>query len=125
MSRLSSTGPPLAALVEPASRAARGRCARPRMRVVLVVHQPELERGRGAEDAQRLVRILHAGQLHGDAVDALARHDRLGHAELVDAVAQRGDVLLDREVLALLDLRRASARRVDRAALAERVGRRA
>ena len=35
--------------------------------------------------------------------DALPRHDRLGHAQLVDAIAQRRDVLLDREVLALLE----------------------
>ena len=34
---------------------------------------------------------------------ALPRHDRLGHAQLVDAIAQRGDVLLDREILPLLE----------------------
>ena len=48
-------------------------------------------------------RILDAGQLDEDAVEALALHDGLGHAELVDAVAQRQRVLLDREVLALAD----------------------
>ncbi len=72
-------------------------------RVILVVDQPELERRGGAEHAQRLVRILHAGQLHDDPVDALPRDDRLRHAEFVHAIAQRRDVLLDREVLALLD----------------------
>ena len=33
--------------------------------------------------------VLHARQLHHDAVGALLLDDRLGHAELVDAVAQR------------------------------------
>src|SRR3546814_6542160 len=32
------------------------------------------------------------------AVGALALHQRLGHAKLIDAVTQRGQVLLDREV---------------------------
>ena len=94
---------------------------RPCNGVVLVVHEPELEGGRRAEHAQRFVGILHAGQLHDDAVEALAGDDRLGDAEFVDAIAQRGDVLLDREVLPLLDLRRAQPDR-DGTALAERVG---
>ena len=53
--------------------------------------------GRGGAD-QALGRggVLHARQLHDHAVVALALDDRLGHAELVDAVAQGGDVLLDR-----------------------------
>ena len=45
--------------------------------------------------------ILDAGQLDEDAVEALPLHDGLGHAELVDAIAQRHGVLLDREILAL------------------------
>ena len=52
-----------------------------------------------------LGRVLHARKLHVDAIQALALHDRLGHPQLIDAIAQRGDVLLDRVVLALLDLR--------------------
>jgi hypothetical protein len=40
--------------------------------------------------------VLHAGQLHHDAVRALLLDHRLGHAELVDPVVQRGDVLLQR-----------------------------
>ncbi len=75
--------------------------------VVLVVDEPELQRRRRAEHAQRLVRVLHARQLHHDAVHALPGDDRLRDAEFVDAIAQRRDVLLDREVLALLDLVRA------------------
>ena len=78
------------------------------------------EGGRRTEHAQRFVGILHAGQLHDDAVEALAGDDRLRDAEFVHAIAQRGDVLLDREVLPLLDLRRAQTDR-DGSALAEGV----
>jgi hypothetical protein len=53
---------------------------------------------RGSPSAAR---ILGARQLHDDAPLALALDDGLGHAEGVDAVAQRGDVLLQREVLDL------------------------
>jgi hypothetical protein len=42
-------------------------------------------------------RVLHARQLHDDAVGALLLDDRFGNAEFVDAVVQGGDVLLDRE----------------------------
>ena len=56
--------------------------------VVLVVDQVELERRGGAEHAQRLVRVLNAGQLHEYAVEPLPRHDGLGNAQLVDTVAQ-------------------------------------
>ena len=73
-------------------------------RVVLHVLETELERGHAAQDVLDLGRILHAGQLHVDAVETLALHDRLGHAQLVDPVAQRRDVLLDRVVLALAHL---------------------
>ena len=44
--------------------------------------------------------------MHVDAIDPLALHDGLGDPELVHAVAQRRDVLLDGVVLALADLRR-------------------
>jgi hypothetical protein len=47
-------------------------------------------------------RVLGAGQLHDDAPLALALDDGLGDAQRVDAVAQRGDVLLQREALDLL-----------------------
>jgi hypothetical protein len=89
--------------------------------VVLLVDQPELEGGRRTEDAQGFVRVGHAGQLHDDAVEPLAGDDRLRNAEFVDAIAQRRDVLLDREVLALLDLGRAQLDS-DGAALTEHIG---
>jgi hypothetical protein len=54
--------------------------------------------GRGAaEDVLGLGRVLHAGQLHDDAVGALLLDDRFGDAEFVDPVVQGGDVLLERE----------------------------
>ena len=46
------------------------------------------------------------GSCTDDAVEALALHDGLGYAELVDAVAQRGDVGGDGEVAALAHLLR-------------------
>ena len=75
------------------------------VRIVLRVDEVELERRRGAEHALRRRRILDARQLDEDAVEALALHDGLGHAELVDAVAQRHRVLLDREILPFADRR--------------------
>ncbi len=72
--------------------------------VVLVVDQVELESRGRAEHAQRLVRVLNAGQLHEYAVEPLPRHDGLGNAQLVDTVAQGRDVLLDCEVLPLADV---------------------
>ena len=56
--------------------------------VVLPVHEAEFDRGGGAEDALGLGGVLHAGQLHDDAVQALALHHRLGHAQLIDPVAR-------------------------------------
>src|SRR5690606_2163926 len=61
--------------------------------------------GGGAEDALGLGGVLHARQLHHHAFGTLALDDRLGHAELVDAVAQGTDVLLDRIAGDLLDFR--------------------
>ena len=46
--------------------------------------------------------ILHAGKLHHDAVQTLALHHRLGHAQLVDTVPQGGGVLLDGKGLPLV-----------------------
>ena len=78
------------------------------VRIVGLVDQPEFQRRGRAEHADRFVRILHARQLHDDAVRRLARDDRLGDAELIDAIAQRRDVLLDGDVLAALELLPAS-----------------
>ena len=60
------------------------------------VDQTHLQRGGAAEDVLGLGGVLHAGQLHHDAVQALLLDHGLGHAEFVDAVVQRGDVLLER-----------------------------
>ena len=65
------------------------------------VDEVELERGRRAEHAFRLVGILHARQLDENPVEALPLHDGLGDADRVHAIAQRQRVLLDREVLPL------------------------
>ena len=59
---------------------------------------------RRADHFDEFGRIAEARRLHQNAVDALALDDRLGHAELVHAVAQRHEVLLDRVVLALAHL---------------------
>jgi hypothetical protein len=66
--------------------------ARPRA----VVHHAHFQRGGAAQDVLGLGRVLHAGQLHHDAVQALLLDHRLGHAQFVDPVVQRGDVLLER-----------------------------
>ena len=71
--------------------------------------------GRGA--AQNFLgfgRVLHPRQLHHHAVGALLLNDRLGHAQFIDAVLQRGDVLLQRRLLRALD-----RFRLDRAGQAE------
>jgi hypothetical protein len=78
---------------------------------VLGVHQPVFQRRGGAEQLLQPRRVLGAGQLHDDAPLALALDDGLGDAQGVDAVAQRGDVLLQREVLDLLLDAAAAARR--------------
>ena len=43
--------------------------------------------------------VLHARQLHHDALGALLLDDRLGNAQFVDAVSERRDVLLDGRLL--------------------------
>ena len=74
-------------------------------RARIVVDHADLERRGAAEDVLGARGVLHARQLHDDAVGALLLDDRLGDAELVDAVAQDRDVLLDGAVLdALLRL---------------------
>ena len=68
----------------------------------LLVDHADLERRGAAEDLLGARHVLHAGQLHDDAVGALLLDHRLGDAEFVDPVVQRGDVLLQRAVLDLL-----------------------
>src|SRR3546814_20741999 len=64
----------------------------------------DLQRGGRADDALGLRGVLHARQFDDYPVRALALDDRLGHADLVDPVAQRTDVLLDRTADDLVDL---------------------
>ena len=71
-------------------------------RARVVVDHPDLERRGAAEDVLGARGVLHAGQLHDHAFAALLLDDRLGDAELVHAVAQDLDVLLDGAVLDLL-----------------------
>src|SRR5262245_66346340 len=71
--------------------------------VVVLVDEVELERRRRAQDALGLAGILNARKLDEDAVEALPLHDGLCNAELVDAIAQRHGVLLDRKILTLAD----------------------
>ena len=60
-----------------------------------LVHQAHLQRGGAAQNIFGLGRVLHTGQLHNDAVQPLLLDHRLGHAQFVDPVVQRGDVLLE------------------------------
>ena len=70
-----------------------------------MIDQPKLDGGCCGEYLVEAIRIAHARQLNHNPIDALALHQRLGHAEFVHAVTQGGDVLLDGEVLSCLDLR--------------------
>jgi hypothetical protein len=63
-----------------------------------------------AEDLLGFGRILHAGKLDHDAVRALLLDQRLGHAELVDAIAQGGQVAGDDGSLLFLQRGFADAR---------------
>ena len=80
-------------------------------RIVGLVDHAEFERRGLAENLLHFGRVLQTGQLDRDLVDALARDLRLRHRELraIQAVAQDHDVLLDRVILAFLDLLRESA----------------
>ena len=69
----------------------------------LVVHQLEFQLGRLADEVQGPLRVLDAGQLHHDVFSALAHQHRLGHPELVDAVAQHLQALGNGALLELLD----------------------
>ena len=68
-------------------------------RLGTLVDHAQLERRGAADDVLGLRGVLHARQLDDDAVGALLLDHRLGDAELVDAVVQRGDVLGDRRRL--------------------------
>ena len=61
------------------------------------------QRGRAAENFFGACGVLHAGQLHHNTVRALLLDNRLGHTQFVHAIAQRGNVLLEREFLRARD----------------------
>ena len=78
----------------------------PRARFVTgLVDQPEFQGRRRRQYLVQLVGVLHARQLHDDTVNALPLYQGFGNAELVNAIAQRCEVLLDGEILSILDLR--------------------
>ena len=101
---LTSSGTPLRSMKRssPNGTVAGGRGG---LRLGRVVDEARFERRRAADDVLRLRRVLHAGQLDDDAIGALLLDDGLRHAELVDAVVQGADVLLQRVVLDRLDRR--------------------
>ena len=64
----------------------------------IAVHQAILQRRRRAEQVFHLARILHPRQFHDNAPLSLLLDHRLGHAERVHAIAQRGDVLFESQL---------------------------
>ena len=60
----------------------------------VVGHHAHFQRGGAADDVFGFGGVLHAGQLHHDAVGAGLLNNRLGHAQFVHAVVQGVDVLL-------------------------------
>ena len=110
-SRFSRTGRLSCAVVEPGSRAVRCRGVLGSYGSPVVSDQAEFE----TSPSRRARRMTSCGSCTpGSCTTMRSRpwrvHDRLGHAELVDAIAQRRDVLLDRVVLAFLDLLRREPR---------------
>ncbi|MND93574.1 hypothetical protein D3C80_857630 [compost metagenome] len=79
--------------------------------------QTELQVGRFTEDTLGFGSVLHAWQLDHDAVGALALYQRLGNAQLVDAVTYRGQVLLDRVFTDFRDLGRGNRQTQHRQAI--------
>ena len=71
-------------------------------RVFLVGHAELQGRGR-AQDVFGPGGVLHARQLHHHTLQALLLDDRFGHAQLVHALAQGGDVLLQGQAPGLRD----------------------
>ena len=69
-----------------------------RFGVLAHAHRPVFQGGGCPEDALGAGRVLDTRELHDDAIGSLLLHQRLGHAQFVDPVAQRRDVLLQRGV---------------------------
>jgi len=80
-----------------------------RLRLFGRAHQLELEQRRLADELDRARAIGEAGQLYGDPVFALLLDQGLGHAELVDAIADD----LHRAVRRVLGLGGAESRTID------------
>ncbi|CAM5215645.1 hypothetical protein CDEF62S_02797 [Castellaniella defragrans] len=68
-----------------------------------IIHHVDFQGGRAAEDFLGLGDVLHARQLDHDAVAALLLDHGFGHAQFVDPVVQRLDVLFQGVVLHLGD----------------------
>ena len=68
------------------------------------IFEPVFERRDLAQRALHFGGVLHTRQLHVDTVETLPLHDGLGDAERVHTIAQRLDVLGDREIPALANL---------------------
>ena len=68
-----------------------------------VVYHADFQRGGTAENIFGFGRILYARQLDYDAVRTGLLDDRLGNAQFVNPVVQRGDVLFDGKFLNALD----------------------
>ena len=65
------------------------------LRGIQVRHQAEFQVGHRTQDALGLGRVLDPGQLHHDTAAALALYQGFGNPQLVDPVAQGGQVLAD------------------------------
>ena len=65
-----------------------------RTRLAALVNQADFQGSRATQNIFGLGSVLHARQLHHNAVKALLLNDRFGHTQLVDSVVQGGDVLL-------------------------------
>ncbi|MBK7115570.1 MAG: hypothetical protein IPH71_06025 [Proteobacteria bacterium] len=74
------------------------------LHVVGHIGHAEFQRRDATQDVLHFGGIEHAGQRHGNAVDALLADFGLGDAQRIDAVAQRIHVELDGVALALGDL---------------------
>jgi hypothetical protein len=81
-----------------------------------LVDHAEIKLGGLAQKLLEALRVLQAGHLHQDAVDALALDQRLDRTELVDAALDDLDRLLDRLAHALDDRRLGQRERYEPAA---------
>ena len=75
------------------------RCGRTRADLMLVIDHAHFQRRGAPENILGARRVLHAGQLHHHAIHALLLDHRLGHAQLVHAIAQGQQVLLHGRIL--------------------------